>query len=155
MTLRRTGVIAALAIVTLAIGAAALLSNLAPPPPAVGEENSTQAQVGPGKVDTAVVHDGYTLEVWISPNRAEASNVFGVRITHDGAVVDGAQVTLTFTMLNMQMGSLAYVLDQTGPGTYTHLATSLVMVGHWELSFAVTPPRGAAFTTLVVDEAAG
>jgi copper transport protein len=138
-----------------AILAAAVLSSLAPPPPAFAEEGSALAQVGPGKVVSAVSRGPYKLEVLVNPNRAAAPDTFGLRLTRGGEPVNGASVTLSFAMLDMQMPSQEYQLAQTGPGLYTRKAPALVMVGHWGLTFTVTPKHGLPFTTLVVDRAGG
>jgi hypothetical protein len=69
--------------------------------------------------------------------------------------VPGADVTLSFAMLDMEMGEQAYQLRETEPGTYAHSAPALVMVGHWGLDFRITPPGGREFDVLVVDKAAG
>jgi copper transport protein len=55
----------------------------------------------------------------------------------------------------MQMPSLEYQLVETSPGIYTRKAPALVMVGHWGLSFTVTPKGGTPFTAVVVDRANG
>jgi copper transport protein len=138
-----------------AILAAAILSSLAPPPPAFAEEGAALARVGPGKVASSVKKDGYTLQVLISPNKAVAPNDFELRITRGGKPVSGADVTVTFAMLDMEMPSLEYQLAPAGPGLYKRSAPALVMVGHWGLSFVVTPRGGQAFTALVVDRANG
>jgi copper transport protein len=138
-----------------AILAAAILSSLAPPPPAFAEEGSALARVGPGKVASSVKQNGYTLQVLISPNKAVAPNDFELHITRGGKPVSGADVTVTFAMLDMEMPSLEYQLAPAGPGLYKRRAPALVMVGHWGLSFTVTPRGGQPFTALVVDRANG
>jgi copper transport protein len=144
-----------LALLVTAVLAAAVLSSLAPPPPALAEEGSALAQVGPGRVATTVRQGAYALRVLVDPNRAAAPNTFAVRITRNGVPLRGAQVTLTFAMLDMQMGNEEYELSETAPGLYAHATPALVMVGHWGLSFTVTPRSGPAFTALVVDDASG
>jgi copper transport protein len=67
--------------------------------------------------------------------------------------VQGADVTLTFAMLDMQMPTQEYQLAETAPGIYTRKAPALVMVGHWALSFTITPKGGQPFSALVVDRA--
>ncbi len=68
----------------------------------------------------------------------------------------GASVTVTFAMLDMAMANQEYQLSaRPRPGLYSHPAPALVMVGHWGLSFLVTPKGAAPFTALVVDHAAG
>jgi copper transport protein len=136
-----------------AILAAAVLSSLAPPPPAFAEEGSAVARVGPGKVVSTVVRGPYELEVLVNPNRAAAPDTFGLRLTRGGKPVNGANVTLTFAMLDMQMPNQEYQLAETAPGVYTRKAPALVMVGHWGLNFTITPKDGQPFATLVVDRA--
>ena len=44
----------------------------------------------------------------------------------------------------------------TAPGTYSHAAPALVMVGHWGLGFEVTPPGASEpINVLLVDTAHG
>jgi copper transport protein len=138
-----------------AILAAAVLSSLAPPPPAFAEEGSALARVGPGKVATTVVRGDYKLQVLVDPNQAAAPDTFGLRLTRGGKPVNGADVTLSFAMLDMQMPSQEYELEQSGAGLYTRRAPALVMVGNWGLTFTITPKGGLPFTTLVVDRAGG
>jgi copper transport protein len=138
-----------------AILAAAVLSSVAPPPPAFAEEGSALARVGPGKVAASVTRGGYTLQVLVDPNRAAAPDSFGLRLTRGGRPVSGAEVTLTFAMLDMQMPTQEYQLAETAPGIYTRKAPALVMVGHWGLSYTITPKHGLPFTVLVVDRAGG
>ena len=83
--------------------AAAVLSSLAPPPPAFALQNSALAKVGPGRVAQTVNRAGYQLQVLVSPNKAAAPDSFALRITKGGQPVRGANVTLTFNHLEMQM----------------------------------------------------
>jgi copper transport protein len=138
-----------------AIFAAAVLSSLAPPSKALASVGGASAHVGPGAVRSQVRKNGYTLAVGVAPNRAAVPNSFDLRITRDGRPVLGAEVVLTFLMLDMEMGQQAYRLSETAPGVYTHSAPALVMVGHWGLSFSVTPRGGRSFTVLLVDRANG
>ena len=93
--------------------------------------------------------------VRVSPNRAAAQNTFSLDITRDGKPVTGAEVVIGATMLDMEMGTQSYALTETSPGVYMHAAPALVMVGHWGLSFDVTPKSGAPFSVLLVDRANG
>ena len=138
-----------------AILAASILSSLAPPPPAFAEEGSALARVGPGKVAATVTRAGYALQVLVAPNKAAGPNSFGLRLTRGGKPVIGANVTLSFAMLDMEMPTQEYQLTETSPGIYTRKAPALVMVGHWALSFSITPKGGQPFTALVVDRAGG
>jgi len=58
-------------------------------------------------------------------------------------------------MLDMEMGTQAYRLSETAPGTYEHAAPALVMVGHWGLSFEITPRGRQPFNVLLIDKANG
>jgi copper transport protein len=135
--------------------AAAVLSSLAPPPPAFALENQAIAKVGPGRVAETVNRAGYKLQVLVSPNKAAAPDSFALRITKGGQPVRGANVTLTFNHLEMQMPTQEYQLKETSPGLYSRAAPALVMVGKWGLSFQITPPSGPPLTALIVDQADG
>jgi copper transport protein len=152
--LRRTVRVETL-LVTGAIFAAAILSSLAPPSSALASVGSALAHVGPGRVAATVHKDGYALQVLVSPNRAVAANSFALELTKNGAPVRGADVTLGVEMLDMQMANQEYQLTETKPGIYSRPASALVMVGHWGLSFNVTPKNGQPFTALIVDHATG
>jgi len=143
-------------LVWAAVAAAAVLSSLAPPPPALAREGAAVARVGPGPVARAVAKDGYRLRLVVSPNRAAVPNDLALELTRAGRPVTGADVTVTFAMLDMEMGDQELRLDETEPGVYARPAASaLVMVGHWALSFRIAPPGGRAFTAVVVDRAGG
>jgi copper transport protein len=144
--------------ITLVVGivfAAAVLSSLAPPPPAFALQNSALAQVGPGQVLRTIRRGSYVLQVLVSPNKAAASDSFALRITKGGQPVRGADVTLTFNHTEMEMPQQEYQLTETRPGFYTRSAPALVMVGKWALSFQVTPRSGLPFTALILDQANG
>jgi len=143
------------AVVLGVVFAAALLSSLAPPPPAFALQNSAIASVGPGRVAATVKHAGYVLQVLVSPNKAAAPDSFALRITRNGQPVRGANVTLLFNHLEMQMPTQEYQLTETQPGVYSRAAPALVMVGKWGLTFQVTPRQGPPFTALIVDQADG
>ncbi|MGB2952360.1 MAG: copper resistance protein CopC [Gaiellaceae bacterium] len=139
-----------------AVCAAAVLSSLAPPSKALASVGHASAHVGPGKVVQVVDQNGYRLEVLVDPNKAAVPNDFGIKITRGGKPVRGADVTTNFAMLDMEMGQQAYHLTETSPGVYSRSSTpALVMVGHWGISFQVTPRGGRPFTVLIVDHATG
>ncbi len=138
-----------------AIFVAGILSSLPPPPKALASIGSATAHVGPGPVSTAVDHGAYHLVVRVTPNKAAVPNLFSVAIAKGGQPVRGADVTMTFTMLDMEMGQISYHLPEVAPGVYGRSEPALVMVGHWGLSFEVRPPGAAPFTVLVVDRASG
>jgi copper transport protein len=138
-----------------AIFAAAVLSSLAPPAAALAKEGSALAKVGPGRVASTVNVNGYKLQVLVSPNKAAIPNNFALRITKNGKPVTGADVTLGFAMLDMEMANQEYALKEVQPGVYSRPAPALVMVGHWALSFNVTPKGGTPFSATIVDHATG
>jgi copper transport protein len=142
-------------LITSAVFAAAVLSSLAPPPPAFALQNSALANVGPGRVAETVKQDGYVLQVLVSPNKAAAPDSFALRITKNGQPVRAANVTLTFNHTEMQMPQQEYQLTETQPGLYSHAAPALVMVGKWALAFQITPKNAPPFTALILDQANG
>ena len=91
----------------------------------------------------------------VSPNKAAAPDSFALRITKGGKPVRGANVTLAFNHLEMQMPQQEYQLTETQPGVYSRSAPALVMVGRWSLAFQITPKGGEPFTALIVDQANG
>jgi copper transport protein len=142
-------------IVAGAVLAAAVLTSLPPPSKALAEIGKASARVGPGPVSRSVEKNGYRLDVRVDPNKAAVPNTFGVRLSRGGKPVSGADITANFAMLDMEMGQQEYRLAPAGPGRYEHSAPALVMVGHWGVSFNVTPPSGPPFDVLVVDHATG
>ncbi|HEY3766947.1 MAG TPA: copper resistance protein CopC [Gaiellales bacterium] len=142
-------------LVTAAVLAAAILSSLPPPAAALAQLGESLATVGPGRVAAVVHQDGYTLKLLVSPNTPAAPNSFALQMTKGGHPLAGADVTLTFEMLDMQMGNEEYQLTETSPGVYSHSAPALVMAGRWGLLFNITPKQGNPFTAFVVDKAGG
>jgi copper transport protein len=135
--------------------AAAVLSSLAPPPPAFALQDLALARVGPGTVARTVTRAGYRLQLLVSPNRAAAPDSFALRLTKGGQPVRGANVTLTFDMTTMQMPQQQYEMTESRPGVYSRAAPALVMVGEWGLTFQITPRGGAPFSALILDQANG
>jgi copper transport protein len=138
-----------------AVFAAAVLTSLAPPPAAFAKEATAAAHVGPGRVAATLHQNGYELRLLVDPNRAAAPNSFALELTKNGIPVRGANVTLSFAMLDMEMPNQEYQLKETRPGVYVRNAPALVMVGHWALSFEITPPGGTPFVATLVDHASG
>src|SRR6185437_15508624 len=115
-----------------AVVAAAVLTSLAPPPKALALEGGALARVGPGPIRKTVVRNGYTFRLVVTPNRAAVPNDFTLQITQNGKPVTRAAVTVTFAMLDMEMGQQQYELKEIRPGVYSRAsAPALVMVGHW------------------------
>ncbi len=152
--LRRTVSVETLLVVG-ALFAAAVLTSLAPPPPAFAKEASASARVGPGRVGATLTKNGYTMRLLVDPNRAVTPNSFALQLSRNGQPVHGANVTLTFAMLDMQMPNQEFQLKETRPGLYAIKAPALVMVGHWALSFSVAPPGATPFVATLVDHATG
>ena len=142
-------------LVAAAVAVAAVLSSLPPPPKALASIGSASAHTGPGRVTELVSSHGYQLQIGVNPNRAAVPNQFALRLTKNGRPVTGATVTATFTMLDMEMQSQIYKLSESSPGLYEHSAPALVMVGHWGISYGITPPGGTAFNVLIEDRANG
>lgn len=142
-------------LVVAAVFAAGVLSSLPPPSKALAAVGGASAHVGPGPVASVVHKNGYTLSFAVAPNKAAVPNTFRVLITQGGKPVGGADVVASFLMLDMEMGTQAYRLAETSQGTYAHAAPALVMVGHWGLSFDITPRGGQPFNVLLVDKANG
>jgi copper transport protein len=138
-----------------ALFAAALLSSLAPPSKALARLGHVSAKVGPGPVSHVVEQGGYRLAFDIDPNRAALPNSFAVKITRGGEPVAHAGVVARFAMLDMTMSQLAYRLPERAPGTFSRSAPALVMVGHWAVTFEITPPSGSLFEVTLVDHATG
>jgi copper transport protein len=138
-----------------ALFAAGVLSSLAPPSKALAQLSHVSARVGPGPVAHVVKQGAYRLAFDIDPNRAALPNSFAVRITRGGKPVTHAGVVARFAMLDMTMSELAYRLPERAPGTFARSAPALVMVGHWAVTFEVTPPNGPAFDVVLVDHATG
>jgi len=154
-TLLRRAISGETLLLAAAVFAAAVLSSLAPPSSALAKEGSALAKVGPGRVSAEVHQNGYTLKVLVAPNKAVVPNSFALQLTKNGAPVRGADVTLGFAMLDMEMANQEFQLTEKQPGVYSRPAPALVMVGHWALSFNVTPKNGQPFTATVVDHATG
>ncbi len=143
------------ALVAAAVFGAAVLSSLAPPAKALAEVGNASGRVGPGPVTSVFNRNGYRLELHVNPNRAAVPNSFTIGLSRNGQAVHGADVTVTITMLDMEMGAQAYHLAETRPGLYRHSAPALVMVGHWGITFEIQPPGRQPFTVLLVDHATG
>jgi copper transport protein len=99
--------------------------------------------------------NGYELRLLVDPNRAATPNSFALELTRGGKPVRNAQVMLGFAMLDMVMPNQDYELAERQPGIYVRDAPALVMVGHWALSFTISPPGKPPFTATIVDHATG
>jgi copper transport protein len=106
-------------------------------------------------VNQVVTRNGYRIELRVAPNRAAAPNTFAIRVTKDGKPVRKASVIAGFAMLDMEMGTQSSVLPERAPGLYERTAPALVMVGHWGLSFEITPAGQQPFTVTLIDRTTG
>ena len=138
-----------------ALFAASVLTSLAPPASALARVKDIAARVGPGPVSKVVSKGPYKVRVTVTPNRAAIQNRFSVSVTKNGQPVRGAEVVTRFDMLDMDMSELSYRFRESQPGTFSKSAPALVMVGHWALSFEVTPPGGQPFVVTLLDKASG
>jgi len=116
-----------------AVFAAAVLSSLAPPPPAFALQNSALANVGPGRVAQTVKQDGYVLQVLVSPNKAVAPDSFALRITKNGAPVRAANVTLDLQPHRDADAPTGIPTHRNPTRSLLPHAPALVMVGKWAL----------------------
>ncbi|TML57258.1 MAG: hypothetical protein E6G18_14635 [Actinobacteria bacterium] len=142
-------------LISAAVVAAAVLSSLPPPAKALAAAGNAIARVGPGPVTEIVNKNGYRIGIRVTPNQAAAPNTFSIQITKAGNPVRHASVIAGFAMLDMEMGRQSDVLPEHAPGVYERSAPALVMVGHWALSFEITPPGQQPFTLTFVDRTAG
>jgi copper transport protein len=142
-------------LVAAAVVAAAVLSSLPPPAKALASAGSASARVGPGPVTEVVNKNGYRIGLRVTPNQAAAPNTFAVELTREGAPVRGATVIAGVAMLDMEMGRQSEALPERSPGVYARSSPALVMVGHWGLSFEITPPGKQPFTVLLLDRTTG
>jgi copper transport protein len=142
-------------LVAAAVLAAALLTSLAPPSKALAQVGKAAARIGPGRAHTVVRRNGYVLDFRIAPNKAAVPSDFEVTVSRGGRPVGGIDVTVTFLMLDMEMGQQAYRLAETAAGVYSRSAPALVMVGHWGLEYRFAPPLEQPFDVLILDRATG
>jgi len=104
---------------------------------ALGLVPSASAAVGPGPVTARLDAGPYRLQLHVTPNRAQRTGVVTVALFLGGRPVDGARVSLTVTMLDMNMGSFALVLPQTRSGVYGRTFPVVGMGGRWDLRLDV------------------
>ena len=110
------------------------------------------AFVGPGRVDLAIPAGADTLALRMTPNRASLRNEITATVTQRGRAVDGARVTVTYSMPAMDMwGGLQTTLRPAGAGRYRANEPVLGMPGIWQLRIAVAPPGGRAYAVVVND----
>ena len=120
----------------------------------IAKYRATQAamQVGPGKVAAAIQQNGFAVHVGVNPNKALRRNALTLKVAKNGRPITGADVVLTFEMLDMVMATQAHELRETAPGTYSLRTPALTMAGNWRLSFTVTPKGEQPFSVVVLDQ---
>jgi hypothetical protein len=104
---------------------------------ALGLVPTASAAVGPGPVTARLDAGPYRLHLRITPHRALRTGVVTVALFRGGRPVDGARVSITVTMLEMNMGSFALVLPQTRSGVYARAFPVVGMGGRWDLRLDV------------------
>jgi hypothetical protein len=88
----------------------------------------------------------------IAPNRAAVRNRISVALTKRGRPVDGAQVTLTFSMPAMNMwNAFALQLAPSGDGAYSATEPVVGMTGLWQVRARATLAGASTFTFTVID----
>jgi hypothetical protein len=135
---------AAIAITAAAAAAGAALA-------AGGSGTNTQAV---GAFDAVRQIGGLRVEIRDSPNRASKAGTISVALSKKGEPIEGAQVRVTLTMLDMDMGSLSAPLPQAAPGRYQRSAPILGMGGHWRIALDIKPGSGKRLHLAVVDRMA-
>ena len=100
-----------------AVFTAALLSSLAPPPPAFAEQDAAIASVGPGVVARPSTGPATSSRCWCPRTRRRRPTRSRCRITKNGQPVRGADVTLTFNHTEMQMPQQEYQLRDAVRGS--------------------------------------
>ena len=99
-----------------AVLAASVLTSLAPPASALADIGTPTREGRPGAGPGGGRARGLPVRLRVDPNRAAVPNAFAVRVTRSGRPVDGARLTATLTMLEMEMGSQEYALTGAGDG---------------------------------------
>ncbi len=162
MTLRLThpARVGALATATLALLGAALLAlagtgsstRLAPVGQLPRSAIFSSTNIGPGPVSAAIPAGQFALHLRIAPNLAPADNTVSVWLVRHGQLVNGARVTVSYSMPAMKMGDvLTSTLSQRTPNTYSAREPALGMPGSWAMRLRVAPATGRPFTVTVND----
>ncbi len=152
--------VGALATVTLALLGVVLLvlaitgSSTAPGPLSQLQRSAifSSTNVGPGPVSAAIPAGQFALHLRIAPNLAAADNTVSVRLLRRGQLVNGARVTVSYSMPAMKMGDVfTSMLSERTPNTYSVREPVLGMPGSWAMRFRVAPATGRPFTVTVND----
>src|SRR5438309_598470 len=97
-------------------------------------------RVGPGPVNTTAAVGGYTIAVRAAANHAALPQLVTVRLGASSGPVDGARVTVSYSMPSMNMPSaLSAALPARGRGVYGARLKAIEMPGDWLISFRHEP----------------
>jgi len=108
--------------------------------------------VGPGPIAASVQAGPYRLSLRIAPNRAADRSRLVVVLQHGARVLNGARVTVTYSMPAMGMDDVfTGRLTQIAAGTYGARQPVFGMPGTWQLRFAVFPPHATKLTVAIND----
>lgn len=99
------------------------------------------------------VHRGaVSVVVRATPNRTSARNKLSVSLTAGRRPLEGAAVTVSFSMPSMNMwGGLTNHLISAGGGTYVADEPVLGMPGRWQLRVQVKPIAAHPFAVVIGD----
>jgi hypothetical protein len=108
-----------------------------------------------GALKATVRTGSYRLGLQVSPDRASVPNALSVRLTESGRPLNGAHVTVTFSMPEMNMWHVfTSRLTPGRHGTYAAVEPVLGMAGNWQLLVRVTR-RDLRSTTFTVADPMG
>ena len=111
---------------------------------------------GSTRTQWALTNGAYRVSLRITPNRASAHDTIALRLARHDRPVDGATVTVTYSMPAMNMwDAFTGSLPQTGGGAYRAREPVFGMAGAWQLRFRIVPNDGAPFTVRVADRMVG
>ena len=109
-------------------------------------------RVASGGLKAVLRGQRYRLALGLMPNRAAVRNRLSVQLSDHGRPLDGARVTVTFSMPVMNMwGALTTRLVPTGNGTYTTSLPVLGMAGSWQLRLNADAPGGVSISRTLND----
>jgi hypothetical protein len=121
------------------------------------EQRATPAKstVRRGELKAIVRSRSYRLGLQVSPNTASVPNALSVRLIEGGRPLNGAHVTVTFSMPEMNMWHVfTSRLIPRRDGTYAAVEPVLGMAGTWQLLVHVTR-RDLRSTTFTVADPMG
>ena len=105
-------------LVAAAVVGGALLSSLPPPAKALALEGGALARVGPGPVGDGRDEERLHAAARGRAERGRGAEPLRAEDQQGGKPVRGADVKVSFAMLDMEMGEQAYQLTETAPGVY-------------------------------------